>query len=221
MELAVYRTDGSKSEETMRSAPEIFEIEPNDHAIYQAVRVYLANRRQGTHQTKGRSDVRGGGKKPWRQKGRGTARAGTTRSPIWIGGGTTFGPHPHDYRMKLPKKVKTLARKSALTYKATGGQIMLVEDFTIAVQRNDDPEKMVPRTKEMVNILKALKLDSTKTLLVVSKSDVNLVKSCRNIPTLHTLEARNISTYDILNNKMLLIQRSAVEVIQSSLTGKN
>jgi len=217
MELAVYKTDGSKSEETVKLAPEIFEIEPNDHAIHQAVRVYLANQRQGTHQTKERSDVRGGGKKPWRQKGRGTARAGTTRSPLWVGGGTIFGPHPRDYSMKLPKKVKQLARKSALAYKAKDGQIMLVEDFTIAVPDKDDPEKKVPKTKEMVNILKALALDSKKTLLLVPKPDMNLIKSCRNIPKLRVLEARNASTYDILDNQMLLIQKSAVEVLQSSL----
>jgi large subunit ribosomal protein L4 len=220
MELAVYRTDGTKSEETIKLAPEIFEIEPNDHAIAQAVQLFLANQRQGTHQTKERGEVSGGGKKPWRQKGRGTARAGTTRSPIWVGGGATFGPHPRDYRKKLPQKVKQLARKSALAHKAKDGQLMLVEDFTVAVADKNDTEKKVPKTKEMVNILKALSLASKRTMLLVPKPDSNLIKSCRNIPKLRILEADNASTYDILNNQILLVQKSAVDILQSSLLGK-
>jgi len=207
MEVDVYKIDGSKSGEKVRLAPEIFEITPNDHAIYQAVRAYLANQRQGTHKTKERSEVRGGGKKPWRQKHTGRARAGTIRSPLWVGGGTIFGPRPHDYVIKLPAKVKNLARRSALSYKAQRSEIMVVEDFSFEA----------PKTKEMVSILKALQLLEKKTLLLLPASDKTLQKSGRNIPTLNILEARNVSTYDILDNSMLLIQRSAVDVLHRTV----
>ncbi|MDE3059073.1 MAG: 50S ribosomal protein L4, partial [Bacteroidota bacterium] len=130
MIIDVLKKDGSKSGEQVTLKPEIFEIKPNDHAIYLAVRSYMANQRQGTHQTKERSDVRGGGKKPFAQKKTGRARQGTSRSPLMVGGGTVFGPHPHDYVVKLPARVKALARKSALSYKAKGSNILIVEDFT-------------------------------------------------------------------------------------------
>ncbi|MBI3579375.1 MAG: 50S ribosomal protein L4, partial [Ignavibacteriales bacterium] len=141
MQLEVYKKDGSKSGEKVTLAPEIFEITPNDHAIYQMVRSIQANQRQGTHKVKGRSEVRGGGKKPFKQKKTGRARAGTTRSPLWVGGGSIFGPHPHDYVVKLPAKVKTLARKSALSYKAKDNSIVVVEDFSLDA----------PKTKEIAS----------------------------------------------------------------------
>jgi len=206
MELEVYKTDGTKTGERVTLRPDLFEIEPNNHAIYQAVRLYLANQRQGTHKTKTRGEVRGGGKKPWRQKHTGRARSGSTRSPVWIGGGTIFGPQPRDYDFKLPRKVKTLARKSALSYKAKNGQIFMVEDFTFPA----------PKAKEMVSVLKALSLGGKKILLLVPSADVNVYKSGRNIPTVNVLEANKASTYEILDNQVLLIQKTALGVLENS-----
>ncbi|HAL56271.1 MAG TPA: 50S ribosomal protein L4 [Bacteroidetes bacterium] len=207
MELEVYKQDGSKSGEKVTLAPEIFEIKPNDHAIYQAIRSIQANQRQGTHKVKPRNEVRGGGKKPFKQKKTGRARAGTTRSPLWIGGGSIFGPTPHDYVVKLPAKVRVLARKSALSYKAQGNSIVVVEDFTFEG----------PKTKAMASVLKALALAGKKTLLLTGKTDIAMFKSGRNIPTLNVREADKASTFEILNNQVLLIQKSAVEVLQNSL----
>lgn len=206
MEADVLKTDGTKSGKVVTLRPDIFEIEPNTHVMYQAVRVYLAHRRQGTHKTKTRGEVRGGGRKPWRQKRTGRARAGSSRSPVWIGGGTIFGPQPHDYNLKLPQKVKTLARKSALSHKAKDGQIVVVEDFTFSA----------PKTKEMVSILRALSLDRKKTLLLVGKTDGNVYKSGRNVSTMRILEANKASTYEILNNQVLLIQETALGVLENS-----
>jgi large subunit ribosomal protein L4 len=207
MELEVYKADGSKTGEKVTLRSDVFEIEPNDHAIYQAVRLYLANQRQGTHKTKTRSEVRGGGKKPWRQKHTGRARSGSTRSPVWIGGGTIFGPQPRDYDFKLPRKLKTLARKSALSYKAKNGEILVVEDFTFPA----------PKVKEMISVLNALSLYGKKTLVLVPATDLNLHKSGRNIPTVKVLEANKASTYDILNNQVLLIQKTALGVLENSI----
>lgn len=207
MELEVYRKDGTKSGDKVTLAPEVFEITPNDHAIYQAVRSIQANQRQGTHKVKSRGEVRGGGKKPFKQKKTGRARAGTTRSPLYVGGGSIFGPRPHDYVVKLPAKVRALARKSALSYKAKDQAIMIVEDFTIEG----------PKTKELVGVLKALSLSGKKTLFLTGKNDGALYKSGRNIPTLNVREAGKASTYDILDTQVLLIQKSAVEVLQKPL----
>jgi large subunit ribosomal protein L4 len=206
MIVDVLRKDGTKTGETVTLDPSIFEIVPNDHAIYMAVRSYMANQRQGTHQTKERGDVHGGGKKPFSQKKTGRARQGTSRSPLQIGGGTIFGPHPHDYVVKLPVKMKRLARKSALSYKAKGGQIVVVEDFTFDV----------PKTKEMTQVLKALNIDSKKALLLVPKVDLNVLKSGRNIPRVNILEAAKASTYEILNGGIIVLQKSSVDVIQKT-----
>ncbi|OGU19091.1 MAG: 50S ribosomal protein L4 [Ignavibacteria bacterium GWA2_55_25] len=207
MELEVYKKDGSMSGEKVKLAPEIFEITPNDHAIYQAIRSIQANKRQGTHKVKPRNEVRGGGKKPFRQKKTGRARAGSTRSPLWVGGGSIFGPHPHDYVVKLPAKVRALARKSALSYKAKDSAIMVVEDFSLDG----------PKTKEIATVLKALALNGKKTLFLTGKTDRALFKSGRNIAKLNVREADKASTFDILNNQVLLIQKSAVEVLHNSL----
>ncbi len=208
MKLEVYKIDGTKSGEYVELRPDIFEIKPNDHAIYLAVKAYLANQRQGTHKTKTRGEVRGGGRKPWPQKHTGRARAGSIRSPLWVGGGTVFGPVPRDYSLDLPKKVKQLARKSALSYKAKDEQIIVVEDFTFEE----------PKTKKMVEILKAFNLLNKKVLLLTPNTDLNVYKSGRNIPGLNILEAYKASTYDILNNQAILIQKSAVEVLQNTFT---
>ncbi len=201
MELKVLKINGTDSGEKVNLPDEIFGIEPNTHLIYQAVRTYLSNRRQGTHKTKERSEVRGGGKKPYRQKGTGNARRGTSRSPVMVGGGTIFGPKPHRYYLDIPKKAARLARKSALSLKAKENEITVVEDFNF--------EK--PRTKDMLEVIKSLKLDATKTLLLVPEKNENLYKSGRNLPKLNVLISDQAATYDLLNNKMILIQKSAVE----------
>jgi large subunit ribosomal protein L4 len=206
MKFDVYKTDGSKTNEKIELSKDIFGIEPNDHVIYLAVKAHLANRRQGTHKAKERSEVRGGGKKPWRQKGRGGARAGTIRSPLWVGGGTIFGPRPRSYREKLNKKVISLARKSALSMKAGAKQIVVVEDFNFDT----------PKTKDFVNIMEALKLTGKKTLLLTSSTQINVYKSGRNIPKVSICEANRASTYDLVNNQVLLIQKSAVEALVST-----
>jgi large subunit ribosomal protein L4 len=206
MKLEIYKKDGSLSGEKATLSPDVFEIQPNDHAIYQAVITYLANRRQGTHKTKTYGEVSGSGKKLWKQKHTGRARIGALRSPLWKGGGTIFGPVPHDYSMKLPQKVKQLARKSALSYKAKDESIKVVEDFSF--------DK--PMTKEMASILKALELSGKKILLLVPKTDQMVYRSGRNIPRLNIIEASKASTYEILNTQMLLIQKSAVEVLEKT-----
>ncbi len=203
MTLDIYKIDGSSSGEKFELADDIFGIEPNDHAIYLAVKAHLANQRQGTHKAKERGEVRGGGKKPWKQKGRGGARAGTSRSPLWIGGGTIFGPRPRDYRQDLPKKVRRLARKSALSYKVKDEQLVIVEDFNF--------EK--PKTKEFVGLLNAFKFSGKKVLLLTNGKQEIVFKSGRNIPKVQILEAANASTYDILNNQVLMIQKSAIDAI--------
>ncbi|MFZ1323234.1 MAG: 50S ribosomal protein L4 [Ignavibacteria bacterium] len=207
MEFKVFKLDGTESGESVNLPGEIFEIEPNHHLIYQSVRRYLSNQRQGTHKSKERSEVRGGGRKPFRQKGTGRARQGTSRSPLMVGGGTIFGPRPHTYKLKLPKKAARLARRSALSIKAKENEIMIIQDFTFES----------PKTKDIVNILKSLKIDETKTLLLTAENNENVYKSGRNIPKLNVMISDKASTYDLLNNKLILMQRSAVDSLCKSL----
>lgn len=206
MTLDVLKIDGSKSGDKIDLSDSIFAIEPNDHAIYLSVKAFLANQRQGTSKSKERGEVRGGGKKPWKQKGRGGARAGTSRSPLWVGGGTIFGPRPRDYRQDLPKKVRRLARKSALSYKAKDSQLLVIEDFNIEQ----------PKTKEFSKILSALKVNGKKVLLLTELNNQNVYRSGRNIPKVKVLEASKASTYDLLNNQILILQKSAVKEIEKT-----
>jgi len=210
MKLDILKIDGTASGDQIELSDKIFGIEPNDHAIYLAVKSYLANQRQGTHKTKERGEVRGGGKKPWKQKGRGGARAGTIRSPLWVGGGTIFGPRPRDYRQDLPKKIKKLARISALSHKAKDEQLVVVEDFNFEQ----------PKTKEFQKILQSLKLDGKKVLLLTGSHSETVYKSGRNINRLKVLEAAKASTYEILNNQVLILQKSAVNEISRLLNGE-
>lgn len=207
MELNVLKIDGTESGEKVKLPEEVFGIEPNNHLIYQAVRSYLSNRRQGTHKAKERDEVKGGGKKPFRQKGTGRARQGTSRSPINKGGGTIFGPRPHRYYLSLPKKAARLARKSALSLKAKENEIMVIEDFSFDS----------PKTKDLNNIIKALKLDTRKTLFLLSDKNDNLYKSGRNIENLNVMISDKAATYDLINNKMILLQKSAVDNLCKSL----
>ncbi len=206
MTLDIYKTDGNASGDKIELTDDIFGIEPNDHAIYLSVKALLAHQRQGTSKAKERSEVRGGGRKPFRQKGRGGARAGTSRSPLWVGGGTIFGPRPRSYRQNLPKKVKRLARKSAFSYKVKDEQLMVVEDFSFEH----------PKTKEFTIVLDALNATGKRVLLLTGKNDSVVYKSGRNISKVKVLEAAKASTYDILNNQVLIMQKSAVDVINKS-----
>lgn len=207
MELKIFKLDGSDSGNSVNLPKEIFEIEPNNHLIYQAVRMYLSNQRQGTHKTKERNEVRGGGKKPFRQKGTGRARQGTSRSPVMVGGGNIFGPKPHTYKLKLPKKAALVARKSALSLKAKENEIMIIEDFTFDS----------PKTKDLFNILKSLKIDGKKILLLLPEKNDNVYKSGRNIDKLNVQISDKAATYDLLNNKMILMQKSAVDSLCKSM----
>lgn len=199
MVFEVLKKDGSNSGETLELSDSIFNIEPNDHVLYLAVKMYLANQRQGTHKSKERNEIRGGGKKPWKQKGRGGARAGTTRSPLWVGGGRIFGPRPRDYRQEMPKKVKALAKRSAISYKVKDNQFIVVEDFNFEV----------PKTKEFVNFLDALKVTGKKVLFLTGSNLPEVYKSARNLPKVNVAESKLVTTYDILNSQVLIVSKSA------------
>jgi large subunit ribosomal protein L4 len=188
-------------------SPDIFGIEPHQNALYEAVKVYLGNRRQGTASTKGRSDVQGGGKKPWRQKGTGRARSGSIRSPLWRGGGIVFGPKPRTYRCMLSKKVNALARKSALSLKAREKNIVVVEELAFDA----------PKTKQMVLFLRKLDLEQKKVLFLTVDADQNLLKSCRNIPNLTVKRARDVAAYELLKCETVLFTKKALEHIEEVL----
>lgn len=186
---------------------EIFAIEPNEYAIHQNVVAYLAHQRQGTHKTKDRSEVSGGGKKPWRQKGRGTARAGSIRSPLWVGGGTIHGPKPHKYNLKVPIKVKRLAKKSALSIRASENNIKVLDEFNLNQFK----------TKEVMQLLKNLKIDGQSTLILTEDVDKFLYVSARNIPRVDVYPAEQISTYDIMTHKNIVLMRNAINKIEEIL----
>lgn len=207
MKLDVLTIDGSKAGKEIELPDDIFGVEPNEHAIYLAVKQYLAAQRQGTHKAKERGEIKGSTKKIKRQKGTGTARAGDIKNPLFKGGGRVFGPRPRTYGIKLNKKVKQLARKSALSAKATAGQIMVVEDFTFEA----------PKTKEFINILGKLDLaDTKKVLLATGDMDKMLYLSSRNIPGSDVVRAQDLSTYQILNANTLIISETAVEKIKET-----
>lgn len=207
MELNVYKIDGTKTNQKVKLNPEVFGIEPNDHVVYLAVKTYLANQRQGTHQVKNRASVSGGGAKPFRQKGTGRARQGTIRAPHMVGGGRAHGPLPRDYTQKLPKKVQKLARKSVLSAKALAEKVMILEDFSFEE----------PKTKRVKEILNNLKLDTTKVVFVTTNLENNLVMSARNIPYTNVQRAPEFSVYDILNADYVLFQKGAVQVVNEVL----
>ena len=206
MELEVLKKDGSNTGAKVKLPPHVFAQEPNHHAVYLAVKAQNANSRQGTASSKTRSMVRGGGKKPFKQKGRGAARAGTNNSPLWVGGGRVFGPHPRDYGLNISKKVKTLARLSVFSDRAKNKKITVVEDFKIESQR----------TKEMFSILKALGLGTEKTLLLLPDYDSTVVRASKNLQKLNIRVATSESTYDLLNCERLLIQQSALKKLSEA-----
>jgi len=228
MNVAVVKNNGEETGRKVSLSKDIYSMEPNDHAIYLDVKQYLANQRQGTHKSKERADITGSTRKIKKQKGTGTARAGSIKSPIFRGGGRVFGPRPRDYSFKLNKKVKVLARKSALSYKASfklnkkvkvlarisalsykakEKAISILEDFTFEA----------PRTKDYLTMHKSLSLDDKKTLLVIPKSDKNIVLSGRNVQNAKIITAEQINTYDVLNADTLVLVESSVEKIEKTL----
>jgi large subunit ribosomal protein L4 len=206
MELSVLNIEGKETGRKVTLKDEIFGIEPSDHAIYLDVKQYMANQRQGTHKSKERGDITGSTRKIKKQKGTGTARAGSIKSPIFRGGGTIFGPRPRNYGFKLNKKVKQLARKSALTYKASEQSIMVLEDF------NFDG----PKTKEMVAIKSNLQLADKKSLFVLPVENNNIYLSSRNLQDVSVIIASELSTYQILNAKTIVVLEGAVEKIEEA-----
>ena len=208
MKLYVHNLDGVKSKTQITLNDNVFKKEPNDHAIYQAVRLEEANRRQGTHMTKNRAMVAGGGRKPFRQKGTGRARQGTIRAPHMRGGGRVFGPsHIRDYGFRLPKKVKKLARQSALSYKAKDKAILVVEDFKFEG----------PQTKRMIDLLKTLDLQNKKPMFITGELDRNFVKSAQNVYGVVVREGIQFSTRDVLYADTIIIQKSAVKELNEVL----
>ena len=207
MELTVYKTSGEETGKKVVLNDAVFGVEPNDHAIYLDVKQYLANARQGTHKSKQRNEVAGSTRKLKRQKGTGGARAGSILSPLFPGGGRVFGPVPRDYSFKLNKKLKRLARRSALSYKMKDEAIKVVEDFTIEA----------PRTKSMVAIMNGLKVADKKILVVLPESNLNISLSARNLQNVKVIPAANLTTYDVMNASSVVIAEGAVNMINEML----
>lgn len=206
MKLTIHKIDGKSSGKKAELNDSIFAIEPNETVLYEDVRRILANRRQGTASTKERGEVRGGGRKAYKQKGTGMARRGSIRSPLLKGGGTVFGPKPRNYTVKLTKKAKRLARKSALSLKATEEGIIITQDFSF-----DEP-----KTKQIVEILEAFKLSGKKVLFLTPETDNNVYMSARNIPGISVLEGNKPTSYEILDADVLVIQESALTALQET-----
>jgi large subunit ribosomal protein L4 len=200
--VALYNISGEQVGE-IELNDDVFGIEINAHVMYEAVKVYLANQRQGTQSAKTRSEVRGGGRKPWRQKGTGRARQGSIRSPQWKGGGVVFAPKPRDYSMQLPKKIRRLALKSAFSSKAENNEIIVLDQLSMEG----------PKTKEMIKVLNNLKVDK-KALIVMPEKDNNVVLSARNIPGVKTTEVNTLNVYDILNYNTFIITQDAVKKVE-------
>lgn len=208
MEVSVVNISGKATSKKVSLNDAIFGIDPNDHAIYLDVKQHLANKRQGTHKSKERAEVAGSSKKLKKQKGTGGARAGNDKSPTRVGGGRAFGPRPRDYSFKLNKKLKRLARMSALTYKAKESNITILEDFNFEA----------PKTQKYVDLINNLKLSDKKTLLVLGESNKNIYLSSRNLTNAKVVTASDLNTYDILNANNLLLVESSVKEIENLLS---
>lgn len=207
MELSVYNIKGEDTGRKVVLSDDIFAIEPNDHAIYLDVKQFLANQRQGTHKSKERGEITGSTRKIKRQKGTGTARAGSIKSPIFRGGGRVFGPRPRNYGFKLNKKLKELARKSALTYKAQNNEIIVVENFEFAD----------PKTKEFVALKNNLKVADKKSLLVLPEENKNVYLSAQNLKDSTVVVASELNTYGILNCACLMVSEGSIQKISENL----
>ncbi len=210
MKLTIYKTDGSSSGKKAELNDSIFGIEPNETVLYEDVRRILANKRQGTASTKERGEVRGGGRKAYKQKGTGMARRGSIRSPLLKGGGTVFGPKPRKYTIRLTKKAKRLARKSALSVKAAEEAITVIQDFSFDG----------PKTRQIVDIIDALKLEGKKVLFIIPEANRNIYLSVRNIPNTSVIEAAIADTYQILNADVLVFQENAIPVLEGTFEDK-
>ena len=207
MDISVVKYSGEDTGRKISLSDEVFGIEPNDHAIYLDVKQFLANQRQGTHKSKERGEISGSTRKIKRQKGTGTARAGSIKSPVFRGGGRVFGPRPRNYSFKLNKKMKELARKSALTYKAKDNNIAIVEDLSFDA----------PKTKEYIKMLNALSLGDKKTLLVLPEGNKNVVLSGRNVQNTKVITADSLNTFDVLHADNLILSESSLEKIDNLL----
>ena len=207
MEIAVLKNSGEDTGRKVNLSDEIFGIEPNDHAIYLDVKQFLANQRQGTHKSKERAEIAGSTKKIKRQKGTGTARAGSNKSPVFRGGGRVFGPQPRNYSFKLNKKLKQLARKSALAYKAKDQNVLVLEDFNFEA----------PKTKDFINVLNNISVNGKKTLVVLGDNNKNVILSGRNIQNAKVTTADSLNTYDVLNAESLVLSESSIEKIENLL----
>ena len=203
MELAVYNQQGQDTDRRVTLNDEVFAIEPNEHALYLDVKQYLANQRQGTHKSKERSEMSGSTRKLHKQKGGGGSRIGDINSPVLVGGARVFGPKPRDYRFKLNKKLKDLARRSALSLKAAAGEIIVVDSIQFEA----------PKTKEYVNFAKNIKVDGKKVLVVLSEKNNNVLLSMRNVPDARLMTASDINTYAVLNNNALVLTEGSVDVL--------
>lgn len=204
--VAVYNIAGQQTGE-IELNDAVFGVDVNEAVVHQALVMQLASQRQGTAATKTRAMVRGGGRKPWKQKGTGRARAGSIRSPLWIGGGTTFGPQPRSYAFRMPRKARRLAIKSALTAKLQDGELLVLEGIQFEQ----------PKTKQVVELLKNFGLDQSKALLITGEADENVEKSSRNIPGVKALAANGLNVFDLLHHDKLLITRDAVARIEEVL----
>ena len=207
MKLSVYNIDGKETGRTIELSAEIFGMEPNDHAIYLDVKQYLANQRQGTHKSKERAEIAHSTRKIKKQKGTGGARAGSIKSPVFVGGGRVFGPRPRDYEFKLNKKVKQLARVSALAYKAKENKILVVEDFNFAA----------PKTKEFIALRNNLKITDKKMLLVLAEQNKNVYLSSRNLKDSKVVTLSDLNTYDLMNASTLLISERTIDALQNNV----
>ena len=207
MNLAVLTNKGQDTGRKVKLEKTVFEIDPNDHAIYLEVKSHLANKRQGTHKSKGRSEIVGSTRKIKKQKGTGTARAGSIKNPLFKGGGRIFGPQPRNYSFKLNNKLRQLAKKSALSYKAKDKTISVIEDFSFET----------PKTKDYLGFLNDLSLSDKKTLVVIPETDKNIVLSGRNLKKSKIILANQINTYDVLNADNLLLFESSVNKVNESL----
>ncbi len=207
MQVEVINISGKKTAKKLDLSDAIFAAEPNDHCIYLDVKQYLANQRQGTHKSKERAEISRTTKKLKRQKGTGGARAGSMKSPLFVGGGRAFGPRPHEYGFKLNKKVKALARVSALSYKAKDNAITVLVDFNFEA----------PKTKNYIDLMKNLNMADNKTLLVLPDTNKNVYLSSRNIQGARVVKASDLNTYDILNAESLILSESSVKVIETIL----
>lgn len=207
MQVDVLNTKGEKTGRTVELPEEIFNIEPNDHCIYLAVKQYLAAQRQGTHKTKTRAEVKGSSKKLHRQKGTGGSRKGNIRNPLYKGGGAVNGPLPHDYGFKLNRKVKILARNSALSYKAKDGKVVVVEDMKMDA----------PKTKDFAAMLNSVQPGTPKSLFIIPEYDVNVILSGRNLPRTRTVLLNDINTYELTNAQVLIFTEGAVNKVNAYL----